>query len=360
MVYDVQSNEAYSAPGSGTRAKFWWKMTFGQYVVASPARRGYHTRGKVTRPGKMAMDDGARRLLREVLSLRRAEIIEEATDWVRGQAIDLGTKRPREETRALSVITLAAYEAALLSGDMAPFQAYLDHLTKLRVAREFRVSTLLRGLGSIRWAIARFLRSDIADGWTAFEILTTVDSLYHDIAFQLADIYTLKLNETVDQRRLELEADLQNITEAKARELEDKMALIEAQRRMLAALSLPVIRIWEGILVVPLVGDITEERAADLLEKALGAIREDAAGALILDITGLSRMDAEVARRLLALLQAAKLLGAEGILVGVSSTMARTLIELGVDLSRIRTVGTLEGGLRAALRGREPRPFVGS
>jgi len=316
------------------------------------------------------MDDDARQLLREILRRHRAEIIEEATDWVRGQASDLGAKRPREETRRLSEITLAAYEAALLSGDMAPFKSYLDHVTTLRAAREFRVSTLLRGLLSIRWVLARFLRSDPADqgnkgdedskggkhdkrdGWGAFDVLAAVDAIYYDIAFELADIYTFKLNETIQQRRVELEADLERVTEAKARELDEKMTLIEAQRRMLAALSSPVIRIWDGILVVPLVGDVTAERAADLLEKALGAIGQNEADALILDITGLTRMDAEVALRLLQLLQAARLLGAEGVLVGVSSAMARAMVGLGVDLGGIRTFGTLQEGLRAALHGR--------
>lgn len=314
------------------------------------------------------MDDDARQLLREILRRHRAEIIEEATDWVRGQSSDLGTKRPREETRTLGEITLAAYEAALLSGDMAPFKSYLDHVTTIRVTREFRVSTLLRGLLSIRWALARFLRSDRADpadkggkgdkgdGWTAFDVLEAVDAVYYEIAFELADIYTLKLNETIQQRRLALEEDLERVTEAKARELDEKVTLIEAQRRMLAALSSPVIRVWDGILVVPLVGEVTAGRAADLLEKALGAIGQNGADALILDITGLTQMDAEIALRLLQLVQAARLLGAEGVLVGVSSAMARAMVDLGVDLRGIRTFGTLQEGLRAALRGRERPP----
>jgi rsbT co-antagonist protein RsbR len=298
------------------------------------------------------MNDEGRQLLREVLHRRRAEIIEEATDWVRARAIDLGTKRPREETRKLCALTFNVYEAVLLAGDMTPVRAYIDHITTFRAAREFHVSTLLRGVLSIRWVLERFLRQDIGDGWTAFDLLTAVDAVYYDIAFQVADTYTFKLNETIQTRRMELEVELCRTAEVKARELDDKIAIIESQRRMLAELSAPVIRVWEGVLVIPLVGEITADRAGDLLERALGAIDRSGAEALILDITGLTLMDTEVALRVLRLLTAARLLGADGMLVGASSQIARTLVDLGVDLGEVRTFSTLHEGLRAALRPR--------
>jgi rsbT co-antagonist protein RsbR len=304
------------------------------------------------------MDDEARRLLREILRRRRTEILEEATDWVRGCAIDLGTKRPREETLALSETTLAGYEAALLDGDMAPLNAHIRKAIELRAKREFHISTLLRGVLSIRWVLARFLREDVGNGWAAFDILSAVDSLYYDVSFAVADAYATKLNATIDQRRRELEEELEKVTAAKMRELDEKIVIIEAQRRTLATLSSPVIRVWEGILVMPLVGDITEERSTNMIVKALGAIQESGASVLIIDATGVTHIDNNVALRLVPLVQAVKLIGAGCFVVGVSATMARTLVDVAVDLGPIGWFGTLHEGLRAALRsqGRQSGP----
>lgn len=296
-------------------------------------------------------DSQGRLLLIDILRRHRTEIIEQATDWVRGVAIDLGSKRPRDETRALSETAVAAYEAALLTGDMAPLNAHTDRANALRVTREFHVSTLLRGLVSVRWVLEGFLRAEAGDGWAAFGVLAAMDSAYFTTAFRVADNYAAMLNETIQRRRSELEEELARVTEETTRVLNDKIATIDAQHRLLTTLSAPVIQVGEGVLVAPLVGEISEDRAAQLMQSVLAAIDASRAGVVLVDLTGLTLVDAGTARVLLQLLGAAKLLGAEGALVGVSPRAARTLVDLGADLSAVRSFGTLHEGLRAVLHG---------
>ena len=290
-----------------------------------------------------------RRLLIEILHRHRTEIIEQATDWVRGAAIDLGSKRPRDETRALSEAGVAAYEAALLSDDMAPFEAYTGRASALRVTHEFHISTLLRGVVSVRWVLEGFLRAEGGDGWAAFDVLAAMDSAYFTTAFRLADTYTAMLNQTIQRRRSELEEELARVTEQTTRVLNDKIATIEAQHRMLTTLSAPVIQVWEGVLVAPLVGEIRGGRAAQLMESVLGAITTTRARVVLLDLTGLTLVDTGTAQGLLRLMGAARLLGAEGALVGVSASAALAMVGLGVDLGGVRSFGTLHEGLRAVL-----------
>ncbi len=302
------------------------------------------------------MNAEGRRLLADLLGRRRAEIVEQATDWVTAGSVDLRGQRPRAETRALVEKVVSGHEAALLDGDLRPLGEFIEYVTSFRASREFHVSTVLRGFGSFRTALEALLREESGDGWAAFELLAAVDAVYHAAAYQVADAYMVKLTGTVQRRRRELEAELTALADAKEREVDEKIATIEAQRRALAALSSPVIRVWEGVLVAPLVGEIGLDRAAEVLEKVLGAIEATGARAVLIDITGLTLVDAAVADRLVRLLDAARLLGAEGILVGVSAAGARSLVEIGADLGTARIFGTLQDGLRAVIRGRRPAP----
>lgn len=298
------------------------------------------------------MRDESRRVLADLLRRRRAEIVEQATDWVTDRAVDLRGRRPREETRALVERVVAGHEAALLAGDPRPLGELVEFVTSFRAAREFHVSTMLRGFGSFRSALELHLREEGGDGWAAFEVLAAVDDVYHAAACQVADTYMLKLTETVQRRRRELEDELGALADAKERELTEKIRTIEEQRRALAALSSPVIRVWEGVLVAPLVGELGAARAGEVLDRVLGAIEVSGARAVLVDITGLTLVDASLAGRLVRILEAARLLGAEGILVGASAAVARALVESDADLGTSRIFGTLQDGLRAVIRGR--------
>jgi rsbT co-antagonist protein RsbR len=128
-----------------------------------------------------------------------------------------------------------------------------------------------------------------------------------------------------------------------------QLAIIEAQRAMLAKLAVPVVRIWEGVLLLPLVGALTQDRAEQLTESVLDAIGRVTARFVIIDVTGVPLVDTMAADVLLRTVRAAALLGCESVLVGIGAATAQTLIGLDIDLGRIATRATLERGLEYAL-----------
>ncbi|MBN1813187.1 MAG: PAS domain-containing protein [Anaerolineae bacterium] len=127
--------------------------------------------------------------------------------------------------------------------------------------------------------------------------------------------------------------------------------LVDAQQRAIQELSTPVIPVLEGVIVMPLVGSIDTLRARDIMRRLLGGIREHRAKVVILDITGVSIVDSGVASHLNKTIQAARLKGARTIVVGISDAVAETIVDLGLDWSRIETLSDLQTGLRVALQG---------
>jgi ribose transport system substrate-binding protein len=130
------------------------------------------------------------------------------------------------------------------------------------------------------------------------------------------------------------------------RQLQQQM--ISAQRSIIHDLSTPIVPINDQILVLPLVGAIDTTRAQQIMEAMLRAIEQQRAQVLIVDITGIAVVDTQVANYLLQSAQAARLLGAHVILVGIAPEVAQTIVQLGIDLSSIMTRSTLKDGLRLA------------
>lgn len=130
----------------------------------------------------------------------------------------------------------------------------------------------------------------------------------------------------------------------------EQKTLIAVQTAMLDQLAVPVIQLWEGILLLPLVGAISDRRAGQILESLLQAIRSSGARSVILDITGVPFMDAAVACYLVRTAQAASLLGCQSILVGIGPEIARTLVSLDVDFHRVVTRGSLQSGLELPMQ----------
>jgi rsbT co-antagonist protein RsbR len=138
--------------------------------------------------------------------------------------------------------------------------------------------------------------------------------------------------------------------------LEEKESLIERQGSLLEQLAVPVIQIWEGILLLPLIGAIDERRAARILESLLPAIAQARAKFVLIDVTGVAAMDAAVAGYLGRTARASELLGCESIVVGIRPEIARTLAELDLFLGRHAPRATLQSGLEDALRRLQSRP----
>jgi anti-anti-sigma regulatory factor/PAS domain-containing protein len=143
-----------------------------------------------------------------------------------------------------------------------------------------------------------------------------------------------------------------NVTEAhqaKA-ELEAKLALIQRQQEVIFNLETPVIQVWDHILTLPMVGVVDSRRAARVTDDLLAAVSRTQARFAILDLTGVDIVDTATAGHMLAIINAVRLLGAEGIITGIRPNVAQTMISLGLDLSRVRTLATLRDGLSFAIR----------
>ncbi|UQA55804.1 STAS domain-containing protein [Polyangium aurulentum] len=162
--------------------------------------------------------------------------------------------------------------------------------------------------------------------------------------FQIhVDVGEIKQSE--DELRLETER-LEAAVAERTAELEEHLRMSKEQQRAIAALSTPVLRLWKGILALPLIGRIDADRAARILDVLLQSIVEMRAEHVILDVTGVPFVDAEGARHLRDTVRAASLLGAQCIIVGVSSTMAQTLVDNDLGLEDVPTFATLQDGLR--------------
>jgi rsbT co-antagonist protein RsbR len=127
-------------------------------------------------------------------------------------------------------------------------------------------------------------------------------------------------------------------------------AIIADQNRMILRLAAPIVPIHDGVLLMPLVGTITAERAAHILESRLQGIARQRSSAVILDVTGLHVEDEGAMDHLLQAARAARLLGATVILVGISAESARILTKTGADLHGITIRGDLKSGVEHALR----------
>ncbi len=125
-------------------------------------------------------------------------------------------------------------------------------------------------------------------------------------------------------------------------------SMIDEQRRAISELQTPVIQVWEGILALPIVGTLDTARSQQMTETLLQKIVDTGSDMVILDITGVPVIDTAVAKHLIETVSAARLLGAEVLMVGLTTRTAMTLVHLGVDLAGITTRTTLAKGLELA------------
>lgn len=145
-------------------------------------------------------------------------------------------------------------------------------------------------------------------------------------------------HELTHQGALHMLAQREELIERQAAEIEMKLA---EQRQ----LSIPIVQVYEGVLVVPLVGALDLHRAQVLVSKTLEAISQQRARLLLLDVSGISQLDAEVIGHVLRAVRAARLLGSEAVLVGVSPEGARAVVQAGVESGDLVALRSLEEGL---------------
>ncbi|MFD5129737.1 STAS domain-containing protein [Streptomyces olindensis] len=141
-------------------------------------------------------------------------------------------------------------------------------------------------------------------------------------------------------------------------------ALIDRQRQQLLEVATPVIKLWDGIVAVPLIGTLDSARSQVVMESLLDAIVAERARYAILDITGVPTVDSLVAQHLMKTVAAARLMGAECIVSGIRPAIAQTIVHLGIDLGAVLTRTTLADALAHALSRQgiqvSPRMSVGT
>ena len=132
-----------------------------------------------------------------------------------------------------------------------------------------------------------------------------------------------------------------------------KEEVVESQRASILEMSTPVLSLWEGILVAPIIGTMDTQRAQQVMETLLEMIVKTESTVAILDVTGLPLVDTQVAANIIDITRAARMLGAQVILTGINPALAQTLTRLQVDLTEVITRGTLSAGLAEAFTQRE-------
>jgi rsbT co-antagonist protein RsbR len=156
------------------------------------------------------------------------------------------------------------------------------------------------------------------------------------------------LEELVHERTAELEKLnqklQQEIAEGKRRE-----EIIKRQTQEILEISTPVMQVWAGVVVAPLIGMLDSQRTQRFMEVLLDRIVETNSAVALVDITGVPTVDTQTAHHLIETISAVRLLGAQVVLTGVSPQIAQTLVHLGIDLSGVVTRSSLVAGLRVAL-----------
>lgn len=133
-------------------------------------------------------------------------------------------------------------------------------------------------------------------------------------------------------------------------QLQERLQTIQRQQEAINELSTPVIKVWDGLLVLPIIGTLDSQRTQRMMESLLQQIVSTGSKIAILDITGVPVVDTMVANHLIKTITAAGLMGAECILSGISPNIAQTIVHLGIDLTGVKTKSTMMEAMRYAIR----------
>ena len=199
--------------------------------------------------------------------------------------------------------------------------------------------------GELRAALTELSRSRARNGFSPSETALGVFSLKEAVYEQVAGAPEL-IPDFLAFSRLVDDLGLHTFEiYATARE-----QIIADQAMSMLELSTPVVRLWDGIIAVPLVGTLDSARTQLVMEKLLETLVASGADHAVLDITGVATVDTEVAQHLLKTVNAARLLGAECVICGIRPQVAQTIVSLGIEFGDIATKATLADALAHALK----------
>ena len=287
------------------------------------------TQVREARP-RSAKDDELLPELVEYLRENRDDLLEE---WVRRitDAELLGVMSDEEIRSEVSAV-YDNYVDALETGSVETLQAYARDLSERIVARGVETDEVLGIVLLLRDVLARSLFANYGQD---AELLN-----------QILDAYEPAANRIVVTVGVSF--------------VEERERVIRQQQEAIRELSTPVMKLRDRLLLLPIIGALDTQRMRQLTEQLLEAIQAHRAQVVVIDITGVAEIDRGVANHLVQTVDAAGLMGTETIITGLSSEIARTLVDLGVDLARMTTVGDLQGGLEEAERLNRQGPDEGA
>ena len=283
-------------------------------------------RGRIRRPNREvaqpSFESPAALLTELVLHLRenRTQLREE---WARRVTEDqLLTAMTKEEIFAEATTVYDNYVAVLETGSVEALEAYARDLSERIIPRGVETNEVVGIVLLLRDVLGRSLlkkyQSDLV-------LLNRVMDAYEPASNRIANTVAVSF-------------------------VQERERIIRQQQEAIRELSTPVLQVRERLLILPIIGVIDSQRARQVTEQLLRGIRANRAKVVVIDITGVPTVDSTVANHLVQTVDASRLMGATVIVTGLSSEIAQTLVTIGVDLTKMKTVGDLQGGIEEAER----------
>jgi rsbT co-antagonist protein RsbR len=262
-----------------------------------------------------------------VLEKFRAEILE---DWTNDLAGNLKNDRRISESELSGQLQefLTLFEAAIDGGNdienapWTPVRDFLDSISRSRALQGFTSDETASFIFSFKKPLFERLRKELVKDpqaladqtWSASDLLDKL-GLYTTKSFQ------------------------------KSRE-----DIISRQQEELLELSTPVVKLWDGVLALPMIGTLDSARTQVVMETLLQRIVETGSEIAIIDITGVPTVDTLTAQHLLKTVAAIRMMGADCIISGIRPQIAQTIVHLGIDLQGVTTKATLADALALSLK----------
>jgi len=244
-------------------------------------------------------------------------------EWARRITVaELLTAMSPDELFSEATAVYDNYVEALATGTFEALQAYSHNLSERIIPRGVETHEVVGIVLLLRDVLARSLFSKYQADFTK---LDRILDAYEPAANRIANTVAVGF-------------------------VQERERVIRQQQEAIRELSTPVLQVRERLLILPIIGVIDPQRARQLTEQLLRGIRTNRAKVVVIDITGVAAMDASVANHLVQTVEASRLLGATVIVTGLSPEIAQTLVNIGVDLGKMNTVGDLQGGIEHAER----------
>ncbi len=264
--------------------------------------------------------------LARVLGTHKADVLDQWDAQLSQLGVDTRLSKADLRRQAADLLSLITTAASQTLDTAAPawqeVRTALEHLSRDRAARGFSSQDTATFVFSLKRPLFDRLRQDLRD-----DPQTLGDA-------------TWAATELVDRLGLLAVAAYQRTRED----------IIARQKEDLLELSTPVVKLWDGILALPMIGTLDSARTQIVMESLLERIVATGSETAIIDITGVPTVDTLVAQHLLKTVSAIRLMGAECIVSGIRPQIAQTIVHLGVDLQSVTTKANLSDALALALR----------